>query len=105
MTDDRFAVYPGPDFWDELRAELARTGVTSVEAFDREELPWVLDRFALYWSQLEPVVDVFPHRRFAEFRSLTGYRFLVDGWQHADSRIELVDIEIVTWDHPTIEPD
>jgi hypothetical protein len=47
----------------------------------------------------------FPQRRFAEFISLTGYRFLVDGWQHADNRIELVDIEIVTWDHPTIEPD
>jgi hypothetical protein len=27
----RIAVYPGPDFWDELRPELARTGVTSVE--------------------------------------------------------------------------
>jgi hypothetical protein len=26
----------GPDFWDKLRAELARTDVASVEAFDRE---------------------------------------------------------------------
>jgi hypothetical protein len=57
---DRLAVYPGPDFWDELRAELARTGVASGEAFDREELPWIIDRFALYWSNLEPVVEELP---------------------------------------------
>jgi hypothetical protein len=47
----------------------------------------------------------FPHRRFLEFLSLAGYRFEVDGWQHADGRIELVDVEIITWDHPLIDPD
>ena len=101
---DRWAVYPGPEFWDELRAELIRTGVASLAEFDRVELPWVLDRFALFWDQLQPVIDDFPQRRFAEFVSLAGYRFLVDGWEHADGRVELVDVEIATWEHPVIEP-
>lgn len=104
MSDPQ-PVYPGAEFWDELRAELARTGVTSLEAFDRDELPWVLERFARYWSRLEPVIDDFPQRRFAEFLSLSGFRFLVDGWEHVDGRVELVDIEIVTWEHPIVDPD
>jgi len=100
MDDHPLEVYPGPGFWDELRAELARTEAASVERFDRAELPWVLDRFRLYWHALPPVLDEYPHRRFAEFGSLDAYRFTVDGWMHTSGRIELVDIQIITWEWP-----
>ncbi len=65
MSDQPAEVYPGPGFWDELRNELARTEVTTLDRFDRVELPWVLDRFRTYWGDLLPVIDDFPHRRFA----------------------------------------
>lgn len=89
MSDRPVEVYPGPGFWDELRRELARTEIVTLERFDRVELPWVLDRFRTFWDDLLPVLDEFPQRRFASFVSADGYRFTVDGWMHTSGRIEL----------------
>ena len=100
MADEPLDVYPGPGFWDELRSELARTEVASVERFTRAELPWILDRFRLYWNDLSPLIDEYPHRRFAEFGSLDGYRFTVDGWMHTSGRVELVEVQITTRQWP-----
>jgi hypothetical protein len=102
MSDRPVEVYPGPGFWDELRRELARTEIVTLERFDRVELPWVLDRFRTFWDDLLPVLDEFPQRRFASFVSADGYRFTVDGWMHSSGRIELVEIEIITWKWPDI---
>lgn len=100
MSDESVEVYPGPEFWDHLRDELTRTGLSSLQRFDRIELPWVLERFRLHWADLTPVLDEFPARRFANFVSADGYRFTVDGWMHTTGRVELVEIEIVTWQWP-----
>lgn len=98
------AAYPGPQFWEDVRHEFARTGVSSVEVFDRDEMPWVLARFSLAWEQLEVLDDEVRHARFALFVALAGYRFVVTGYRWASDVVELIDFEVVTWDHPVIDP-
>lgn len=79
MTD--LVVYPGPPFWDSVRAELARTSASSVEVFERDELPWILARFSMSWSTLDPLVDELADARFADFVAVAGYRYAVVGYQ------------------------
>ena len=71
-----------------MRSELARTEASSVEVFERDEMPWVLARFSLSWSTLDPLVDELPDARFADFVALAGYRYAVVGYQWGSGRVE-----------------
>ncbi len=99
------AAYPGPQFWDDVRRELARTGSGSAEIFGRDEMPWVLARCSMTWDSLEVLDDAVPHARYASFVALAGYRFVVTGYRWASDVVELIDFEIITWNHPHVEPD
>ena len=82
------AVYPGPQFWEQVRREFARTEVSSVEAFNRDEMPWLLARFSMTWGSLERLDDTLPHARFAPFEALAGYRsssVVIDGGRERSS--------------------
>lgn len=35
---------------------------------------------------------------------MAGYRFTVTGYQRASGAVELIELEVVTWDHPVVEP-
>ena len=98
------AVYPGPQFWEQVRREFARTEVSSVEAFNRDEMPWLLARFSMTWGSLERLDDTLPHARFAPFEALAGYRFVVSGYRWGSGTIELIEFEVITWDHPEVGP-
>lgn len=98
------ASYPGPQFWEDVRREFARSGSSSVEIFDWDEMPWVLARFSMAWDSLEVLDDAVPHARFATFVALAGYRFVITGYRWASDIVELIDFEIITWDHPEIDP-
>lgn len=75
------AVYPGPQFWEQVRQESARTEVSSVEVFQRDEMPWILARFSMAWESLELLDESVPQVRFASFVALAGYRFVVTGYR------------------------
>jgi hypothetical protein len=98
------AAYPGSQFWEDVRREFNRTGLGSVERFDRDEMPWVLARFSMAWDSLEVLDGSVPQARFALFIALAGHRFVVTGYQWASDVVELIEFEIITWDHPEIEP-
>ncbi len=89
-------VYPGPDFWDAVRAELTRTGVSTLVDFDRDELRWVLTKFQLYWDRLLLLLDDQPDYRFARFRTGAGWEYAVIGWRHGPDVVELIDFEVTT---------
>lgn len=76
MSD--LTAYPGPQFWEDVRRELDRTGASSVELFGRDEMPRVLARFAMTWDALEVLDDSVPHARFGSFVALSGYRYVAD---------------------------
>jgi hypothetical protein len=67
-------------------------------------MPWVLARFSMAWASLQVLEDSVPQARFASFVAQAGYRFVVTGYQWASAVIELIEFEIITWDHPEIEP-
>ena len=98
------AAYPGPQFWEDVHREFERTEVSSVAVFNRDEMPWVLARFSVAWGSLELLDDEIPQARFATFVALVGYRFVITGYRWASCLVELLDFEIITWDHPDIEP-
>jgi len=75
-----------------------------VEVFDRDEMPWVLARFSMAWDSLQILDDVASQARFASFVAMAGYRYVVTGYRWASDVIELIDFEIITWDHPEIGP-
>ncbi|MEZ5409430.1 MAG: hypothetical protein R2761_15485 [Acidimicrobiales bacterium] len=78
--------------------------MTSIELFSRDEMPWVLARFAMTWDALEILDDSVPHARFGSFVALGGYRYVVTGYRWGSDVVELIEFEIITWDHPAIEP-
>lgn len=68
-------------------------------------MPWILARFSMAWEMLEPLDDQVPQARFASFVAMSDYRFVVTGYRWAFDVVELIDFEIVTWDHPVVVPD
>ena len=88
---------------EQVRQEFTRTEVSSVEAFHRDEMTWILARFSMAWELLELLDDNLPQVRFASFEALVGYRFVVTGYRWASGVIELIEFEVITWDHPEIE--
>ena len=47
--------------------EFARTRLSSVEIFDRDEMPRILNQFSANWNFLENLDDDVPQARFAFF--------------------------------------
>lgn len=98
------AAYPGPEFWEDVRREFERTGSSSVSVFDRDEMPWVLARFSMAWESLEVLDDQVEQARFAAFVAMSGYRYVVTGYRWASDVVELIDFEVITWQHPPVDP-
>ena len=73
-----------------------------MEVFARDELPWVLARFAMAWDHLEHLADDVTQARFALFVAIADYRYVVTGYQWGSDRIELIEFEVITWDHPPV---
>lgn len=67
-------------------------------------MPWILARFSMAWESLEVLDGSLPQVRFASFEALAGYRFVVTGYLWASGAIELIEFEVITWEHPDIEP-
>ena len=77
--------------------------MSSVEVFDRDEMPLVLAMFSNDWNSLKYLDNDIPQARFAFFDASGGYRYVVTGYRWASNVVELIEFEIITWDHPTIE--
>ena len=67
-------------------------------------MPLILVRFSNDWDSLKYLDDDIPEARFAIFDASGGYRYVVTGYRWASNVVELIEFEIMTWEHPIIEP-